>query len=83
MAILHRLWCYQRSYVELSTIVGVTFNGKGKRCRGHCKFRHEGVITMWYCSKERKPDIGLDQEEYSIQEPVSRIVAAAVRQLTD
>ena len=45
----------------------VTVNGKGKRCWGHCKFRHEGVGTMWYCSKENKPDIGLDQKEYSIQ----------------
>ena len=40
---------------------------KGKRCRGRGKFRHEVVGTMWYCSKERKPDIGLDQKEYSIQ----------------
>ena len=47
--------------------LSVTVNGKRKRCRGYCKFRHEGVRTMWYCSKERKPDIGLDQKEYSIQ----------------
>ena len=47
--------------------LSVTVNGKRKRCRGRCKFRHEGVRTMWYCSKESKPDIGLDQKEYSIQ----------------
>ena len=54
---------YQYEYIRKGKI----HNGKGKRCRGRGKFRHEGVGTMWYCSKERKPDIGLDQKEYSVQ----------------
>ena len=56
----------KNNYLMNNTVYS-TVNGKGKRCRGRGKFRHEGVGTMWYCSKERKPDIGLDQKEYSIQ----------------
>ena len=63
----HKLQVDLNKLVKWAEKWQMLFNGKGKRCRGHCKFRHEGVRSMWYYSKERKPDIGLDQKEYSIR----------------
>ena len=50
----------KNAQIAIPTPMAEREKGKGKRCRGRGKFRHEGVGTMWYCSKERKPDIGIN-----------------------